>query len=432
MIPNNNKFKYNLITDKFLILFGNVGVGKSSFIKCFSKDDYLNFIGDRSSYKIAETIKNGFHFYFIEFPGIDANHFEYIIENIEFPRQFPLVNFFIIVLHFDDVRFNINILKILKLIIKFYPCKNFWSHIIIIRTFSITSKKFEKYKKRIEGKILEQIVANKELSEIMDLYKIDKPSFLREYFVDCDVEELDERTLNEFEAIFAQIKNSFPICNEKKEKIFIEIKEEEKENSSFIHFIKKKNILIIDFEGKNIESENLEEEIYKLEGTIINESLENKIDYIENKLKLKKDLDKLNLKNQILEQENAELKKQIEEKDLLKNNLEKESKEFLIEEIIQKDKEIKELKQKLSRFPFSLEEGEKFMSIIFISFDEKINYSIICKNTDLFSKIEKELYKEYPEYSKKENIFYLKGKIIAKNETLDYNNIKNNDIIVLK
>ena len=62
----------------------------------------------------------------------------------------------------------------------------------------------------------------------------------------------------------------------------------------------------------------------------------------------------------------------------LNMQLKKDPKEFL-ETLIEKDKEIKELKLKLSRYPFELLEDEKLMSIILTSADEKINYSMICK-----------------------------------------------------
>ena len=52
------------------------------------------------------------------------------------------------------------------------------------------------------------------------------------------------------------------------------------------------------------------------------------------------------------------LKKEIEKDKTSKEILGKEKKESMIETIIEKDKEIKELKSQLSRLPFTLEEGE--------------------------------------------------------------------------
>ena len=58
-------------------------------------------------------------------------------------------------------------------------------------------------------------------------------------------------------------------------------------------------------------------------------------------------------------------------------------------------------------------------------------YSIICKNTDTFSKIEKLLYDEYPGYKNLENNFFVNGNKINRYETLEENKIYNSDIITL-
>ena len=63
---------------------------------------------------------------------------------------------------------------------------------------------------------------------------------------------------------------------------------------------------------------------------------------------------------------------------------------------------------------------------------EDTTYSIIAKNTEIFSKIEIKLYEKYPKYKESENCFFVGGKKINKNKTLEQNNIINNDIITLK
>ena len=98
----------------------------------------------------------------------------------------------------------------------------------------------------------------------------------------------------------------------------------------------------------------------------------------------------------------------------------------LLEEIRIKDKII-------SNYPIQLLDGEKLISVIFVSSDKKIHYAIICKNTDKFSNIKNKLYDAYPELIESENNFIVNGKLINKYKSLDFNNIKNNDnIIVMK
>jgi hypothetical protein len=138
----------------------------------------------------------------------------------------------------------------------------------------------------------------------------------------------------------------------------------------------------------------------------------------------------MNLKNELNDKMNLEQNLKEKEKPIdleLKN----ESKELFLDTMMEKDKEIKELKLKLSRYPFELKEGEKIMSIIFTSVDQKVCHSIICKNKEKFNIIENKFYEAYPDYLETENFFTLNGKKVNKYKTLDDNNIKNNDIILL-
>ena len=94
-----------------------------------------------------------------------------------------------------------------------------------------------------------------------------------------------------------------------------------------------------------------------------------------------------------------------------------------------KEQKLSELKNNI---PLLLKKEEKLISLIFISFDENIHYSIICKNTDQFSKIESLLYDKYPEYKKLKKHFIMNGKESKKSKSLEDNEIKNSDIITLK
>ena len=99
--------------------------------------------------------------------------------------------------------------------------------------------------------------------------------------------------------------------------------------------------------------------------------------------------------------------------------------------IAKNQKTIDELKEKLSRFPFELLKGEKLMSIIVESSDKKLQRAIVCKNTELFCDLEKKIYQENDKYIDVGNIFTLSGKKIDEMKSLDDNNIKDNDIIIL-
>ena len=57
------------------------------------------------------------------------------------------------------------------------------------------------------------------------------------------------------------------------------------------------------------------------------------------------------------------------------------------------------------------------------------NYSLPCKNTDLFVRLEERLYNEYPQFKNYETYFEVRTKRIKRFKTLEQNNIKTNDII---
>ena len=127
------------------------------------------------------------------------------------------------------------------------------------------------------------------------------------------------------------------------------------------------------------------------------------------------------------EQENllSELNKELKYfNDNLNNTLNEDKINDLLEEIRIKDKII-------SSYPVQLIEGEKLLTVIFVSLDNKINYSVLCKNTNKFNEIENMLYDAYPEYAETENNFTVNGKNVNKYESLEINNIKNNDRITL-
>jgi hypothetical protein len=99
--------------------------------------------------------------------------------------------------------------------------------------------------------------------------------------------------------------------------------------------------------------------------------------------------------------------------------------------IIELYKKIEELKLKLSRYPYDLSQGEKLISVIFTSTDQKIHQSIICKNTEKFSRLEEILYKESPKHFDSNTYFCVKGRKVNRYKTLKENNIHDSDVIIL-
>ena len=79
-----------------------------------------------------------------------------------------------------------------------------------------------------------------------------------------------------------------------------------------------------------------------------------------------------------------------------------------------------------------LRPGEKMFSLNFVSngFQGIMNYSLPCKNSDLFVRLEEKLNEDYPDLLKdKETYFIVNTRRIKRFRTLDENQIKGNDVI---
>ena len=136
-----------------------------------------------------------------------------------------------------------------------------------------------------------------------------------------------------------------------------------------------------------------------------------------------------------------ELELKIKEKDIIINTMKIKN-----DNLIQKIKESQNIsnnnleinkiielenENKLFRKYNNFSEGEKLISIKITSGAQDIDYPLIIKNTEKFLKLENILYDKYPKYYETENYFLVGGQKIDKHKSLEQNNIKNNDVIVL-
>ena len=79
----------------------------------------------------------------------------------------------------------------------------------------------------------------------------------------------------------------------------------------------------------------------------------------------------------------------------------------------------------------SIKPGEKIMALNFVSMGNQDigHYNLVCKNVDLFIRLEERLYEDFPQFKEYETYFEVNGKRIKRFKTLEQNNIKTNDII---
>ena len=220
-----------------------------------------------------------------------------------------------------------------------------------------------------------------------------------------------------------------------------EIKKEDKEKSNMSEETNRLNYLLNE-EKKN--NEFLNNKVKELEIFINTEKEKNKINEEISTLNnlLDKEIKKNDcLNNKVKELEafiNTEKEKNIKDKETIRElkdkikELEKIcNKDYIInlmEKIIRKDEQIRELE---SKFPIIFSKDEKLISVTFISTNQEIKQSIICKNTDIFNKLVNILYNKFPSYRKPDNFFMCNGKRVNEYETLENNDIKDNAEIIL-
>ena len=108
----------------------------------------------------------------------------------------------------------------------------------------------------------------------------------------------------------------------------------------------------------------------------------------------------------------------------LENELNKKNNE--IQRLLEKNKNIQNNYEITSIKP-----GEKIMALNFVSMGNQDigHYNLVCKNVDLFVRLEERLYEDFPQFKEYETYFEVNGKRIKRFKTLEQNNIKTNDII---
>ena len=103
--------------------------------------------------------------------------------------------------------------------------------------------------------------------------------------------------------------------------------------------------------------------------------------------------------------------------------------------IIEKNNEIKKLKSEYNNYDNMFNEilpGEKIISVALLtSTDKKFLYSLPCKTSTLFVKIEEKLYEKFPEYKQTDNYFLIDGKKVKRFISIEENGIENGKPIIL-
>ena len=255
------------------LVLGETGVGKSSFINAITKTNEceVGYKGNACTiiYNIINTKYNNNTFILIDTPGLndakgDIGNIKYIKKAV---KDYPGFRCILILMKFQDQRLCNSMVKTLQNYMDCFPLKQFWEHVIIIRTHADTSYKyFDIQKQDIEGSIVKCIQHDDftDFRNFMESKNISIPTYIKEFYVDCfnkaDIETRFNANKVEFEKIFNAIKGT--------PKMFLEIKYEdkqEKDNSgNFPKVIIKRTLIYIDENNNKLYGEPYVDHEYEL------------------------------------------------------------------------------------------------------------------------------------------------------------------------
>ena len=137
--------------------------------------------------------------------------------------------------------------------------------------------------------------------------------------------------------------------------------------------------------------------------------------------------------NKMTQDYNNDIKKYENEMNILKEK--NKDMEKLIEEQKQEinDYIFKSINLSNNNQAISFKPGDKIIPVLFMTQGNQdiINYSMVCRTTDLFVRLEERLYQDFPKYRNIETFFMVNANRILRFKTLEENKIKSNDIISL-
>ena len=98
----------------------------------------------------------------------------------------------------------------------------------------------------------------------------------------------------------------------------------------------------------------------------------------------------------------------------------------------EKEQELYQLKNNLYSNQFKTNNEKKWgFAISFRSNDQDIIYPMVCNENDTISRLEEELYNEYPKYKDYNTYLTCNGVVLKRFKTVEENNIKKGDAIIV-
>ena len=231
--------------DRFVVLLGETGSGKSTFINSITNDNLcITSSESKSCTKNIQIVKlfiDGYNIYFVDTPGLnDQEEDKKNKEQITKLQKRGIISTFILVRDYNTTRLTKSYTNILKTFMEIFPSENFLENIILVETSF--------FKEKPKDSLLKSIVDNKELIEFIKEKGIKIPEIIKTYPI--DLEKKDSSNDIKFDNIINDIKEMYPLYKSRKVKEDISINTiTDNEGIEFLEYKFIRNFTIVDFDG---------------------------------------------------------------------------------------------------------------------------------------------------------------------------------------
>ena len=207
--------KYNNEVNYILVL-GQAGVGKTTFVNTIIKSNIFKTSDGRNmctrECQIGRLTLENKHYSFIDTPDFNDPRGESENEINKAISETPNIKCIILLFHIQEGRIDQSTAKLLEKLIKRFPIKNFWDHIIIVRTHVDEDSRYGKREIEENKNILVDFVNNAEsLKNYMKNFGIAIPYTIDEYYFgksdEGGIVEDYEYNSTEFKKILNKINN---------------------------------------------------------------------------------------------------------------------------------------------------------------------------------------------------------------------------------
>ena len=211
--------KYNNEVNYILVL-GESGVGKTTFINTIIKSNIFETSKGRDmctkKCSIGRLTFKNKHYSFIDTPDFNDPSGKSENEINKAINETPNIKCIILLFSILEKRIAQSTAKLLEKLIKRFPIKNFWEHIIVVRTrVDEDCRRIDKYEREENKNILLDFVNNEEsMKNYMKNFGITNPYTIDEYYFGKSnkkgIEEDYEYNSIEFIKILNKINNLSP------------------------------------------------------------------------------------------------------------------------------------------------------------------------------------------------------------------------------